>query len=509
VIIRRSSAAILLALALLPSRLSAQAPAPLSLSLSLDEALRLAEERSERVASARAGVLRAQGERLQARSELFPQLNGYASYDRTLRSEYDGLLEAPAEGEAAPGFLRDLPFGQANVWRAGITLTQNLFTGGRVLAGLDLAASGLDAAQTNVASTRAVVVLDVAQAYYDAVLAGQLVSIARASLEQARDTLEQTRLGEDVGATPRFDVLRAQVALEQQRTTLLQAELQRDLAELRFKQHLDIDPEQPVILTTALEAADPGAAELARSIAEVPAGPALSRAPVRQAERVVAAQEASLAIAKSERFPELRLVSNFGYVSYPADVIPGLGEFRGNWVVGLTLRLPLFTGLRITGDIRVARGDVDAARAELDRTVELARLDTTSAERQLSSAVAVWEASSGVGEQAEQAFEIARVRYRAGISTQLELSDARLALQQARATRAQAARDLQLARIRLALLPNLPLGVASGVSEMDGQRPGEAQPTQATPVRRREQQRPATQEESGLPQQGAGERTGF
>jgi outer membrane protein TolC len=50
------------------------------------------------------------------------------------------------------------------------------------------------------------------------------------------------------------------------------------------------------------------------------------------------------------------------------------------------------------------------------------------------------------------------LRYKEGISTQLELQDSRLALQLAQANRAMAARDVQIARARLALLPNLPLG---------------------------------------------------
>ena len=49
---------------------------------------------------------------------------------------------------------------------------------------------------------------------------------------------------------------------------------------------------------------------------------------------------------------------------------------------------------------------------------------------------------------------------REGLSTQLELSDARLLLATAQVTRARAARDLQLTRVRFALLPELPLGTA-------------------------------------------------
>jgi outer membrane protein TolC len=87
----------------------------------------------------------------------------------------------------------------------------------------------------------------------------------------------------------------------------------------------------------------------------------------------------------------------------------------------------------------------------------LATLDQASARQDLQSARAVWNSTAGSVEQAQRAYEIAELRYKEGISTQLELSDSRLLLEQAQANRAQAARDLQVARVKLALLPDLPL----------------------------------------------------
>jgi outer membrane protein TolC len=63
--------------------------------------------------------------------------------------------------------------------------------------------------------------------------------------------------------------------------------------------------------------------------------------------------------------------------------------------------------------------------------------------------------------QAERAYRIAEIRWREGLSTQLELSDSRILLQQAQANRAQSARDLLVARLRLALLPLLPLDTSA------------------------------------------------
>ena len=74
----------------------------------------------------------------------------------------------------------------------------------------------------------------------------------------------------------------------------------------------------------------------------------------------------------------------------------------------------------------------------------------------------------------------AELRYREGLSTQLELSDARLLLQQAQNQRAVAARTVQLARVRLGLLPDLPLSAASAATAAASQGAPAAQRAPAT-----------------------------
>jgi hypothetical protein len=107
--------------------------------------------------------------------------------------------------------------------------------------------------------------------------------------------------------------------------------------------------------------------------------------------------------------------------------------------------------------VESARADVESARLRLQQTRERSDLDARTTVVQLASAVAAWEASAGTEEQARRAYQIAEVRYREGVSTQTELNDQRIQLAQAQVTRARAARDLQVARIRLALQPVLPL----------------------------------------------------
>ena len=125
------------------------------------------------------------------------------------------------------------------------------------------------------------------------------------------------------------------------------------------------------------------------------------------------------------------------------------------------LSVPLFTGGRITGDEMVARANLMEARENYQQTKELAALDTRSAIADLEQAIAAWNASAGTAEQASRAYGIAEVRYREGISTQLELSESRLLLEQSAANRASAARNLRVAEVRLALIHDLPLGTVT------------------------------------------------
>ena len=67
-----------------------------------------------------------------------------------------------------------------------------------------------------------------------------------------------------------------------------------------------------------------------------------------------------------------------------------------------------------------------------------------------------------LAEQVRRAHSIDQIRYREGISTQTDLAQSQLLLEQAMVNRAVAARDLAVARMRLALLKDLPLAPTGG-----------------------------------------------
>src|SRR5689334_24789906 len=61
--------------------------------LTLEQVLNLAEPKSEAVAIAQAGVRRAEGDQIRARSGELPQLTASASYDRSIATEFDNVFD--------------------------------------------------------------------------------------------------------------------------------------------------------------------------------------------------------------------------------------------------------------------------------------------------------------------------------------------------------------------------------------------------------------------------------
>lgn len=502
---RRARVLGLLLAVMSPAIASAQQPAagaPPATTLSLDEAIRLATRESEVLQIARAGITRASGQLKQARSQYLPQLNSNLAYARSLRSQFSALAggspdssttsapkpqsvcapqiaanATPAERAAAlaqastcaaaQGIdFSKVGFGARNQYTFGLALSQSVYSGGRVAGQTAAAAAQQRSARIDLGSQRAQLALDVTQAYFDAVLADRLVVIADTSLAQTEELLRQTKIARQVGNQSEFDLLRATVSRDNQRPVLITRRGDRDVAYLRLKQLLNLPLDAPVQLTTPID--EPAAitriiATSATSGADAPAGIAASdtstarRAPVRESEEAVRAQEGQLKSAKADLLPSLSLTSNYQRLFFPSNVFPSLNQYSENWTVGGSINFSLFSGGRVAGQVEVAQANLDEARARLQQSKELTALDTRVALNQLQAAEASFEASRGTAQQAQRAYSIDQLRYTEGLSTQTDLTQSRLLLEQAVANQALSARDLAVARARMALIRDLPI----------------------------------------------------
>jgi outer membrane protein TolC len=471
------------------------APPPTShltpVSLSITEALARADSVSEAVGIARAGVNQAEANRQRAKSWRLPQLNGSASYSRTIESQFSDFassggsdsIPAPIDcsrytpiPDAPIGIRVDslergldctangsgmdfstLPFGRPNTYNFGLSLSQSVFNpviGAQVSA----AVAGRDAADQGLVGEKTRAVLNMAQGYFDAQLADRLVEITDSTLAQAERAYEQTRLERSVGNVAEFDLLRATVSRDNQRRAVIQRRAARDRAFVRLRQLLNLPSATPLTLTTPL--GDSAHAALPPSVAASASDTSIAaRVPVRQATAELRASEAQFRAARDARLPTLALSSSYAKIAFPEQVF-GLNSFVTDWFVMLRVDVPLYTGGRLRAEASGAEAAREAAALRLRYAQKQADREATDASSDLIAAEAVWAASDGTAELAARAYQIAEVRYQNGLSTLTDLGDVRIQLQVAQANRALAARDLQVTRVRSALLRDLPFGTA-------------------------------------------------
>ena len=481
----------------IPAMVRAQSTSGAPAQLSLTEALTLAEQRSQTLKIAEAALERAQGQRYQSRSQLMPQINGSAGYQRTIESQFQAISKSSGSssssgsgssgGQSSGSDISSSPiakiFAAPNTVTLGLAFSQNLFTAGKVTAANKGADAAERAAVMGVTTARAQLVIDVAQAYYNAVAADRMTSIADSALAQADRALTQTELARQIGTSAEFDLLRARVTRDNARPQAISARANRDVSYMRLRQMLGISLNGPLALTTSVRddlTAEQAMGQTATSVLSGPvelprertsATPDTSvehRSAVRQAADAVEAQRYALRAANWERLPSIQITSNYQRFGYPAagTFLPNsIALFYPNWTATMGLSLPIWTSGRLKGDQMVAQANYSDAQQRLQQTREAAELDARVSINQYEQAQASYAASVGTDEQAAKAYQIAEVRYKEGISTQLELDQSRTQLFQARTNRVVAARDFELARLRLALLRDLPIsGASSGAS---------------------------------------------
>jgi outer membrane protein TolC len=436
------------------------APPGDTLRLTLAAAVARARDVSEEIAVARAQLAQADAQVTRATSAALPQVGTALSYNRTIRSIFDALAVPPgADTSEIPlaydesrtpherydtmsellmqdfmaGLIAGLPFGRRNTYVAALQVTQPLFAGGRIGNNRRITQQLATAAEARVDETEADLVLAVRVAYLDAVLAQRLHAVALQSRQTAREHVAQVEAFRAAGTASEFDLLRARTDAANREPFVVQTENAARVALLDLRRLVNLPPEQPVALTSTFSseavAVDP--AEIRRL---------MDSRPLLVATRAqVAAAETGVKVAKGDWFPTVAVQATMGWQAYPNNFgVPALSEWREDWSVGVAVSWVPFDGFGRRGRIADAQAQLREARLREVQVVEALDLQYSAAVGDYRTAIANVEARKEAVGLAEQTLELANLRYRNGLATQLEVSDAALLLDEARVNEIQA-----------------------------------------------------------------------
>ena len=403
---------------------------PAERDLSLREAVELATRLSPRIQMANLRTLEARGQYGVVRSGYLPQLTARASETRQT-SNLRGI------GLTFPGVPARI--GPFTTFDARPAVTQTVFDYS-LIQSMAAARKRIQTADFDAQSLRETTLLGVVDLYLRTLQSQTRLEATEARLRTAKALAKQARDFLEVGTGNRLDLRRAESQLETE--TAAQAQQRRDVETTRLLllQTIGLPVETPVRLTEKLTIAAPPVAgpEDAVSVA-------LERRPEAQAARAaIDAARFSVRSAKAQRLPRVTFSADYGVVGQQIDRNLSTYAVRG------ALEVPIFQGGRIQAETHIEKSRLQQAEEELRDVENLVRLDLRTAEIQLDAARIAAGAASRAGEAADESVELARLRFEAGITSNIDVIQAQQEQARADELEIQTLYDFYLARANFA-----------------------------------------------------------
>ena len=315
------------------------------------------------------------------------------------------------------------------MYMAGITMTQPIYAGGRIRAGME-----------NYRKTKMQVVADADIAYWSLIAVKWKVRMLRAYKAQMDTLYRQTQTGLDAGMATDNDLLRVQAKQGEINYQLNKAESGAELCNMSLCSVIGCSVDTRIVPTDTIITTQPPSG----LSADITLRPELGLLGLQ-----VKAAEHQVKMARVEILPTVGLSANYSY--YGNIKLNGLAaDAQGNYIpftrklddgIGLVMAsvsIPLFHWGEGLKKVKKAKLDLVNARLDLQQNARLLSIETRQAVQNLTDGYNLVQTAELSSRQAEENLRVMRDRYGQGLSTLTDLLDAQSQWQQAESNRIEA-----------------------------------------------------------------------
>jgi outer membrane protein TolC len=406
-----------------------------TLELNLEKARQIALEKNPSVKLAREAVAKSKASVTEIRGNLLPTVSGFSSFQHSweLQKVVMPNFIKTMLGSAAPAGLPDyinVSFGMENSAVAGVNINQPLFMGGAIWNGYQISKLASSIIQSQYKVVEQKVLIDVTSAYYGLLFALSSVDVTEEGLQMSEKNLEQVNQFFTVGKASRFDVLRAEVQVANFKPMVVSAKNYAKLAESGLRMALGQNEQIDFIINdhlrfTASDLTEKNLDELIE-IAE------RNRPEVYMMSRQKDIATRQLSLAKSAYMPSVIFGTSYQYQGQRNDYKFTNDDFLKSFNSSVTLSIPLFSGFKTSSKIQQAKIGIKEAGYQEESLLNGIRMEIKSAYFTLKQAQENVQTQEVTIKQAEEANRLAELMYTEGASTQLDVLNANVALNQAK-----------------------------------------------------------------------------
>jgi outer membrane protein TolC len=406
-------------------------------TMTLQDCLDLALKQNPSILKAQQEIRRTQGVIVETRAPAVPQITASGNGEMIARSALDAF-------PTTPGGTNFIFRNQEQPWSAQVQISQLLYQGGRVSASLRAAKLSDQIAALGFQKAIADTILDVRKAFYQILLNKALAEVREQSVTLLEQQLLDAQSRYDVGAVPRFNVLRAEVELANARPPLIRAQNDLRISKESLVKLLAIDSATQTNDFTPINfegklVYEHRAWDLSTALRQ-----GLDHRPeLLQAERQIGVAKANVNVASSGYKPEASVFGNYGWHDSTFANDPDVT--REGWTAGASVSWALFDGMLTHGKVSEARALLEEANLDYADTRRQIELEVRQAYSDYLQTLELIEAQKKTVEEAEESLRLAEARFRAGTGTQLDVLSAQTALSDARSNEVQALHDYNVA----------------------------------------------------------------
>lgn len=379
----------------------------------------------------------------QSQANYFPQISAAAGYSRispvTPETSATTSQAGMPPGTSIPTGLAGRGDEDFDQYSASAYVNQLLFDFGKTGAQVKVQKLNTEATRFNVKNTKDQVILNVKQAYYLLLGAQHSRDVAAESVDNFRNHLNVARDYYRAGMKPKFDVTKAEVDLSNAELVLIRAENGVRVGTVNLNNamglfHTDVPPYTVEDDITFV----PGEPAMERAVQSVYE----RRADLLALQKQKEAAEESIRFYQKGYFPILSGVASYTYVGadFPLD---------SGWYAGANLVFPLFSGFLTKNQVMEARANLEVIDANERGLKQAILLELEQAFLALREAAASHKKTELAVRQAKENQELAAERYRSGIGTSTEVTDALVAYANARLADIAALYDYKISQARI------------------------------------------------------------
>jgi outer membrane protein TolC len=390
--------------------------------LTLDEAIGMGIEHNLALIEAREQEQSVKAQSLESLQTLLPTVTAQADSGAHQINLAALGFSSSLVGKAAPlfpGFNLSAfsPVVKVNVTDAMVNYSQTLFS----LPNIDryrAAKANVVAAYFNKQSSRGLVVLNVGNAYLQALALGAQVDNAQALLQADQVLLNQAVAEHQAGTAANLDELRARVQFQTQQQAVISAEVNFKKAKIALNREIGLPAEQEIKLTDAAPYADLAVMNIdqAKEMAY------RSRQDYQSLQAQVRAAQWQRKAARWERLPTLDFQGNYGVTGVTG------GLYHGTFVAAGSLNLPLFQEAKFRGDSGVAAANLTNLMQQLSALKEQINQQLRDSILDVQTATELVRVAQSNVELARKELEQTTDRFQAGVDDNLPVVQAQATL---------------------------------------------------------------------------------